>query len=83
MGRVPFSDTIIRSRALSTARCFGATTSDEVHVLNTLFFGPTTEALWMTSTGANIVIRYLLGARTYIYSPLSPPKSIPYGLALD
>lgn len=56
--------------------------SGEARVLNALVFDPTSGAIWMTSTGANALIRYQPGARTYTYYPLTIPKSIPYGLAL-
>lgn len=55
----------------------------EARVVNALVRDPQTGALWLTSLGANALIRYLPESRTYTYYPLTIPKSIPYGVALD
>lgn len=55
----------------------------EARVLNALARDPETGALWLTSTGANALIRYLPETRTYTYFPLTIAESNPYGLALD
>jgi virginiamycin B lyase len=52
-------------------------------VVNALVRDPETGALWLTSTGANALIRYLPETQIYTYYPLTTPKSIPYGLTLD
>ncbi len=55
----------------------------EARTLNALVFDPATNALWLTSTGANALIRYTPDTRAYTYYPLPIPRSIPYGVALD
>ena len=55
----------------------------EARTLNALVFDPATGALWITSTGANALIRYMPDTRAYTYYPLAIPRSIPYGVALD
>jgi len=52
-------------------------------VLNALVFDPHTGALWVTSTGANALLRYQPATRAYTYYPLPLPASVPYGIALD
>jgi virginiamycin B lyase len=55
----------------------------EARALNALVRDPSTGALWMTSTGANALLRYMPTTRTYTYYPLPIPQSIPFGVTRD
>jgi virginiamycin B lyase len=54
----------------------------ETRVINGLTLG-SDGALWLTSTGANALIRYAPQENAYTFYALTIPKSVPYGLTRD
>ena len=58
------------------------TPGSESRALNALVFDAATGALWMTSTGANALLRYQPATRTYSYYPLPISRSVPFGVTL-